>query len=356
MSIKLKTLYKRSTTGKINEFTVEVEDNKFRTITGYVGMTLTTSAWTVCEGKSYNTSSEQALKQAQALHRKKMELGCFENIEDVDKEVHFKPMLANDFNDYKSKIKYPIYSQPKLDGVRCICKSDGMWSRNGKKIISAPHIFEALKPLFEVNPDLILDGELYAERSTCDFNKIISCVRKTKPEVEDMVESAKYIQYWIYDLPSCDEKFSIRIDILAYLPLPSCCKVVKTYIVHDEKEVMVHYKEYIKADFEGQILRVNDVYENKRSKSLLKHKTFFDDEYIIRGIIEGKGKLTGKVGKLMFDGFESAVNGDHEYLEKLWKIGTGLIGRSATVKYFELTSEGVPRFPKVINIGREEYE
>ena len=49
----------------------------------------------------------------------------------------------------KDKVKYPIYSQPKLDGIRCIVKKDGMWSRNGKKIISAPHIHESLKPLFE---------------------------------------------------------------------------------------------------------------------------------------------------------------------------------------------------------------
>jgi hypothetical protein len=31
-----------------------------------------------------------------------------------------------------------------------------MWSRAGKPIISAPHIFEALKPLFDKSPELIL--------------------------------------------------------------------------------------------------------------------------------------------------------------------------------------------------------
>jgi DNA ligase-1 len=102
--------------------------------------------------------------------------------------------------------------------------------------------------------------------------------------------------------------------------------------------------------YEGQMVRVLDSeYENKRSKSLLKHKTFCDAEFEIKGVIEGKGKLTNKVGKLVFDGFDSAVNGDHEYLEKLFKDGN-LIGKRATVKYFELTSDGVPRFPKVICI------
>jgi hypothetical protein len=74
-----------------------------------------------------------------------------------------------------------------------------------------------------------------------------------------------------------------------------------------------------------------------------------DDEFEIKGVVEGKGKLTGKIGKLVFDGFDSAVNGDHEYLEMLFKRGD-LIGKKATVKYFELTTDGVPRFPKVIAI------
>jgi len=123
----MKTLYKRSTTGKVSEWSIEVEANKFRTISGFTDGLKITSDWTVCEGKSYNSSNEQALKQAQALHKKKKELGAFEDIKDIDQEVHFKPMLADKWGDRKNKIKYPIYSQPKLDGVRCIVKSDGMW-------------------------------------------------------------------------------------------------------------------------------------------------------------------------------------------------------------------------------------
>jgi DNA ligase-1 len=110
------------------------------------------------------------------------------------------------------------------------------------------------------------------------------------------------------------------------------------------------YKLYMSEEFEGQMLRTpNSLYEQKRSKSLLKHKSFIDSEYVIKGVIEGKGKLTGKVGKLVFEGFESAVNGDHDYLEKLY-TSNDLIGKTATVKYFELTPDGQPRFPKVICI------
>ena len=37
--------------------------------------------------------------------KKKKELGHFENISDIDVETYFEPMLAQDFNKYKDKIK-----------------------------------------------------------------------------------------------------------------------------------------------------------------------------------------------------------------------------------------------------------
>jgi DNA ligase-1 len=347
----MKTLYKRSTTGKISEWLIEVEGNKFRTISGFTDGLKVTSEWTICEAKSYCTAEEQAMKQAKALHKKKIDLGAFEDINDIDKPVFFKPMLAHDYNDYKEKIKYPVVTQPKLDGVRCIIDTDGMRSRNGKELISAPHIHEALKPLFEKYPDLVFDGELYAHKSDgVDFNKIISCVRKTKPTQDDIIESKQHIQYWIYDLPSHVGVFTERYNSLLELELPECCVIVPTEQADNKNDISAYYSDYMANGYEGQMIRVLDSeYENKRSKHLLKHKSFIDAEFEIRGVVEGKGKLTGKIGKLVFDGFDSAVNGDHEYLEMLFKQGD-LIGKKATVKYFELTTDGIPRFPKVIAI------
>jgi len=355
--MKLSTLYKRTVNGKVSEYTIEVKNNCFRTITGYIDGIKTTSEWTCCEAKNVGkknstTSEEQATSEAKAMHRKRIELGSFENIKDIDKPVHFKPMLAHDYNDYKDKIAYPIYSQPKLDGVRCIIRSDGMWSRNGKQIISAPHIFESLKPLFEHDPHLVLDGELYANGDVADFNTIISCVRKTKPTKADL-ETSKKIQYWIYDIPSDNNVFTKRFKTLNKLKLPECCIVVQTDQVDNSNDIAAYYSDYMSSGFEGQMLRTDSYYENKRSKGLLKHKTFEDAEFEILGIEEGKGKLAGKVGKLQFEingkPFDSAVNGDHEYLEQLFTTGN-LIGKKATVKYFELTEDGLPRFPKVIAI------
>jgi DNA ligase-1 len=351
--MKLPILYARSTTGKVSQWEIEYNERAYRTISGFTDGKKVTAAWTDCAGKSYNTTAEQTEKQAKALWKKRTELGYFENIKDIDNKIHFEPMLAKDWAKEKKR-KFPCYSQPKLDGIRCIIKLDGMWSRNGKQILSAPHIYDALKPLFDIDPTLVFDGELFAERSTCDFNKIISCVRKTKPEPEDITESAKYIEYWIYDLPSNPGTFLVRNNELLELELPSCCKIVITIPCVNETVLKQCYSKYMEDEFEGQMIRYDGEYEaGKRSKTLFKNKEFMDGEFEIIGVLEGKGKLKGKVGKLVFDGFDSAVNGDHEYLEKLYNDRT-LIGKKATVKYFELTSYGKPRFPKVIAI--RDYE
>ena len=358
------SIYKRAVNGKINQWTVEVEDNQYRTISGYHDGVQTTSEWTVCEGKNISkknetTPAQQAMAEAEALYRKRKELGYFEDINDCDNQVYFQPMLAKDWNNEKGKVKYPIFTQPKLDGIRCIVKSDGMWSRNGKPIVSAPHIFESLKPLFESNPDLIFDGELYADKYSNDFNAICSIVKKTKPTQQDLLDSANVIQYHIYDLPSHDDVFTSRYKALINLELPKTCVVVATEQVDHINDVFGYYEDYIAAGYEGQMLRLDNHYENKRSKSLLKHKSFIDEEYTILDIVEGVGNKTGMVGSFVFKNkagktFNSSPKFNWEVCTEMWNNRHELIGKEATVKYFNLTPDGVPRFPYVIAIRNYE--
>ena len=363
--MKLSKLYQRATNQKVNTFEVEVQGNCFRTITGFEDGIKTESAWTCCEPKNTGkknatTAEQQAQKEAEALHRKKLELGFFENINDIDKSTLFKPMLAVDFNEYKDKITYPVYVQPKLDGIRCIVRKDGMWSRNGKRIVSAPHIYENLKHFFISDPDLILDGELYIHSNKNDFNTICSLVKKTKPTKEDLTESARLIEYWIYDVPSEVGRYDVRKVKLYEFYHVDKIKTIVTHLAKDENEVKKHYGKFIEEGFEGLMVRIpKGNYENKRSKHLMKYKTFFDSEFTIIDVFEGKGKLQNKVGQMLFKteqghDFYSTVNGDETYLTELWNKKDELIGKKATVKYFELTEDLVPRFPKVIAI--RDYE
>ena len=70
-------------------------------------------------------------------------------------------------------------------------------------------------------------------------------------------------------------------------------KIVQTTKVKNEAELMELYGKYVDEGYEGQILRLDAKYENKRTKSLLKHKSFQDEEYIIVDICEGEGNRAG---------------------------------------------------------------
>jgi len=372
INMKLDTIYKKTKTGATQEWTIEVVGNKYRTHSGQVGGVITTNEWTIVYGKNTGklnetTDSEQTMKEAVAKRTKKLESGYFENIKHINKTQYFEPMLASKWEDSKDKITYPIFSQPKLDGIRCIVTKDGMFSRNGKPIISAPHIRESLSEVFETNPNLILDGELYADKFANDFNKIVSLVKKTKPTDADLKESKKNIQYWIYDLPSNSLSFGERcyaLDELFDVELESFekhCVLVETDTCNNEDEVMELYGLYVDRGFEGQMLRLDGKYENKRSKNLMKHKSFIDAEFTIKDIVEGEGNRTGTAGYFVFETaegkpFKSNVKGTWEETAEMLKSKKKLIGKQATIKYFNLTPDGIPRFPYVINIDRESYE
>jgi hypothetical protein len=93
----------------------------------------------------------------------------------------------------------------------------------------------------------------------------------------------------------------------------------------------------------------------------LKHKSFIDEEYTIKDICEGDGNRTGTAGYMVFetaDGkpFKSNVKGTWDETAEMLKSKKELIGKQATIKYFNLTPDGIPRFPFVINIDRNSYE
>lgn len=368
MKTVLATIYKATKGGKIQEWTIEVEGNRYRTISGQTDGKKVTTDWTTVFGKNTGRSNatsdeEQALKEAMSKRDLRLQHGYFEDISKIHEKRYFEPMLATKWEDRKDKVEYPVYSQPKLDGIRCIVTVDGMFSRNGKEIVSAPHIRQSLDNLFRENPDLILDGELYADKYANDFNTIVSLVKKTKPAADDLKQSELNIEYHIYDLPGYGGHFADRyfeLQVLEDAFVGTRCKIVPTYILVSEEEVQTRYLEYVEAGYEGQMIRTNGLYENKRSKTLMKHKSFQDREFTILGIYEGEGNKTGTVGYMTFEiegkPFRSNVKCTREQGAKIWEQRESLIGKTATVKYFELTPGGIPRFPYVINIDRESYE
>ena len=396
--MKFKTLYKRTTVGKIQEWTIEVVSDKYRTISGQQDGKKITNNWTTCYpknvGKANATTGElQAQNEASAKHQKKVESGYRHSISNIDKKKFYVPMLAKDFKDKnrqkevmreldKLGVGDAVFSQPKLDGIRCIAMREGLFTRSGKKITACPHISVALEDFFEKYPNATLDGELYNHKYKDDFNKIIHLVRKQNLTDEHLMESRRMIQFHIYDAPvigndnpfrkgGCyteKDYFSDRMSVLEaqfanmYHQVDEevdFCPIVETIEIHGREQLDRCYEDYVEAGYEGQMIRIDGPYENKRSPKLLKRKEFVDEEYTILGYEEGEGNREGTIKHFKFknkDGrdFKSNVKGSFEYLTGLLEKADDLIGKEATIKYFNLTPDGVPRFPYVIAI--RDYE
>jgi DNA ligase-1 len=364
-------LYAKSNTGKILVWWMERDDNQFRSCHGQLDGKIVQDEWTTCAGKNLGkanetTPADQADKEVLAKMKKQTESGYFTDISDVDQELYFSPMLAKKYEDYKDEIDWSKgnYVSSKMDGLRCVATRKGLFSRNGKIFCSFPHIARELKPLFDKIPDLILDAECYASKLSDDFNKIISLAKKTKPTPEDIQESEQYLQYWIFDCPSAKggfhDRYSYLVKLLADNGLTNnkWIKICPHTLVKTPAEIETNLNKYIEQGFEGLMLNTYDgKYENKRSKNLVKYKLFLDEEAEICDIVEGVGNRSGMFGyaKMKLDNgitFDSNGRGNEAQYREILKNKNKYIGKRATVRYQNLTNDGLPRFPVIIDFDR----
>ena len=88
--MKLPTLYKKTTVGKIQTWQIITDSDKYRTISGQQDGKKIQNKWTTCKPKNVGranatTGDEQAIKEAIAKHDKKLESGYHLNVENIDK-------------------------------------------------------------------------------------------------------------------------------------------------------------------------------------------------------------------------------------------------------------------------------
>ena len=269
-----------------------------------------------------------------------------------------KPMLAYKVDKKPVDWSENVYIQPKLDGVRCVIQLDDKgnvyaYSRTGKPWMNIAHILEDLKPSFDLNPDMILDGELYNHDLRDNFEKIISLVRKQKPTESDRLDSKKLVQFHCYDYANTKDSYGIRMDNLVRSDFYSyCVKYVQTNLVLRMDDARVYHSRNLANGYEGSILRLDGPYQRKRSYNLQKFKDFNDTEATIVGYEIGKGKREGTLGKFLmqdddgnqfgcppgkgynYNDLANILNNIHDY-----------IGQRATFTYFERTQYGSYRHP-----------
>lgn len=370
-------IFKYDSHGKLRTWFYRVDGDRWQTVHGLDEGAKTESAWTICTPKSQPTAELQAQFEAEAEMKKKLERDYHRTIEECDSPNFFKPMLAHP---YEGTEIGDWASQRKFDGIRCIATAKGLFSRQGKRFFAAPHIEESLAPLFDQMPTLILDGELYNHELRDDFNKISSLVRKKNPTKGDIAESRRLMQYHVYDMPSAGGGFANRFVQLVRLPIflveqydtrtdqliyqgrmnqssDGFIQLVETVFGHGHEALVEVYQGYVAEGYEGQMVRApNGEYQQKRSKHLLKHKAFKDEEFKISRILKGVGAREGMAGAVEFilpndhrlengERPKAGLRGNEAFFRDLLARSAELEGTDVTVRFFDYTPAGIPRFP-----------
>lgn len=359
--IKYDTLYKRSSGGKVLEWFMEVDGDRYRSTSGQLDGKKTTTEWTVAKPKNVGranatTAEQQATAEVEAEYEKKLARDYHRQLDTVDNAMRFKPMLATKWADRKDKLGVmKVFVQPKLDGIRCIVDKDGMWTREGKPILGAPHIHKIMLELygafFDMTPGIVFDGELYNHDYKDDFNLIVSAVKKQKPTAADLLNAENIIQYHIYDVPSMKAVFTNRFNALVrnWQDHPNLVLTPTHEILVEDVDEWA--AKFIEEGYEGAMVRIDGLYENKRSKNLIKWKEMQDEEFTILDIQEGDGNRSGMAARVILDlgnsrSFAAGLIGNVDYCTRLLKERDQHIGNKGTVVFQNYTPDGVPRFPK----------
>jgi len=367
--ISFPILYKKSSTGKISEWEIKVDgdcaDKGIITIVhGYQDGKKQVDVKEITKGKNIGKENEttpfdQARSEAESKWKKQKDKGYVESLDNVDTVVYL-PMLAHSYDKRGKDMKFPCIGQRKFDGVRCLAFVLGnnnvvLMSRKGKIFPHLEHLFEPILQLKKLcSGQIIFDGELYSDDLT--FQRTVGLVKKETLAEEDTNDMRK-ICYRLYDSIFPDNPkvpFITRYQHLRGLLESVNCKSIKlteNVLIKNEDDIKKYHDFFVSEGYEGLILRNMDgVYSvNKRSKDLQKYKNFKDDEFEIVGFTEGEGRAKGTViwkcktksGKE----FSVRPRGTEGERKDWFENGNQYIGKMMTVRYFELTDDGIPRFP-----------
>lgn len=354
-------LYKKDKSGKVRDWNIEVVryDDYSLIITTHGLDRKVESTLRIDGGKNLGKSNEtnhytQAVQEAQSKWTKKRE--TYTDQMEAQNENEFKlPMLANKFKD----VTFPCFIQTKLDGYRCIYNSikGSISSRQGKSFDIVKNTIILMDELRQLN-NYIFDGELYIHG---DLFENLGILRKKKLTNDDILK-LENIEYHIYDI--IDEKlgYSERLKILEQLIKGfTRIKLISNYKVNNMEELNKKHAENIKNGYEGSIIRtLNGKYKcDGRSNDLLKHKDFQDAEYPINSYTVDKENCIIWVCKNGNIEFSVRPKGTREERQALYKECLENFdkykNRNLWVKYFELTSFNVPRFPTTARNTVSEY-
>lgn len=277
-------------------------------------------------------------------------------------------MLASKF---EGKLKGKVSISLKMDGIRCsaLVDNDGniqFLSRQGHKILGLNEITNAIEELGLKG--YFIDGELIkinTDNIASDDN-----FRLTTKIVNSKSDDKRGLEFVVFDITPIEDyyngksnlSYEQRLELMNELigDGNKFVRLVEKFGVTDNVEEVYQKLNKVVADGkEGLILNtLSGVYSfGKRPKDILKVKAFSDADVLVVDILEGEGRLEGKLGKVKvqfkYEGkvYTSFVGSGFNDVEReyYWKHKNELINKVITIKYFEISKnekDGVSfRFP-----------
>jgi DNA ligase 1 len=282
----------------------------------------------------------------------------------------FDVALANAYNDKTAKKvdwNDKWYVSRKLDGVRCLTIIDAngkikFFSRAGKPFLTLDNLKPSIYKLGLKN--MVLDGEICMtdENGDEDFQSIIKEIKRKDHTIDNP-------HYFIFDMfplkeftdQVSDTTLSYRLEQAKILIKDDKYVSLLNQKLGSDQVLETMMEESKNREWEGLMLRKDDVYKGKRSNDILKVKRFHDEEYVVVD-------LENAINRVIIDGIEveelMLKNVVIEHKGNRVQVGSGftheqkryyfenpneILGKTITVQYFETTKnergEESLRFP-----------
>ncbi len=276
------------------------------------------------------------------------------------------------------------YASRKLDGVRCLAVVDEkgectLYSRMGKEFTTLNKVKEAIEATNIINT--VFDGEicLIDEDGNEDFQGVMKQLRRKDHQIENPT-------FMIFDgiyKPDFDKgkskiKLSDRLSTLrtwlydynSRNPNQNTLRYLDQFQITDGRHFDMWGQMASDGNWEGFMLRKDVGYEGKRSKNLLKVKTFHDAEYTVIDadfgpmavVRDGKEKQETMLSQVWIKhkGWWVKVGSGFSQEQRIIYKMEDIIGKPITVQYFEETKNdkgGISlRFPTVKHIYENERD
>ena len=348
------------------------------------------------------TGKDEALSQARKRYKVKYREGYQPGGADV-------PLMGKGMKGYEYKqnsVKlWPVYTQPKLNGIRMLCHDVCAGNVRMRSWLNNPythltHIENELREFFEYLPRYAtLDGELYSHNM--DFSTLTSAVKTTK-HVHPQLDK---VQYWIFDVDYEDSinssPFEKRYELLVnsyrrYIQdrsessdenditaLPRTFFIVPCQLARNHQEVIQQHAEHVSNGYEGIMIKkistgIRDthpsgvmskhyretLYKRGRCNHILKYKQFIDEEGIIAAVSwdsDSESPVThSHSGHQQTPVLHVRDRRGNIFPIKMrgcppWHFNPQLvIGKEVTYRYQELLSCGTPLLP--VGLSIRDYE